>query len=280
MSLVKKILQSEEKVIAEFTDLRYQGDGYNGTITNLRTVFVKQEKESFIEIDQKSLIDIALEKEWYVDLKYLISISFCLAFVFLFAGVITYFPLSFTPANIDFLKACLIPGLIFLGLGLGAAVVYFMRTKASAILTTFKENFQIFSYLDTVIEFISILKDVKAGKVELKEPKGSLFFSKYPLFISKILMGASAVLFCMIYAFSSFESIRDLFYIPFLLLLIGFISGVLGYRASEVKSRQFKWGILLMFIGMNTLLVLFHFEAFAFPALIPLVLGAGLYFDC
>ena len=280
MSLLKNILQSEEKVIAEFTGLTYLGEEYNSAITNLRTVLVKEGKERVIEIDHKSLIDITLEKEWYVDLKYLIPISFCLAFVFSFAGVITYFPLSFTPANIDFLRACLVPGIIFLGIGVGAGVFYYTRVKFSAILTTLKENYQVFSSLDTLSKFIRIIKDAKAGKIESLESEGPLYFSKYPLLISKILMGVSTVLFNMVYWFDIIPSIKNLFYIPFLLLLIGFTSGLVGYKQSEVKSRQFKWGILLMFIGMNVLWFLFYTEAFAFPGLIPIVIGAVLYLEC
>lgn len=279
MANLKEILQPEESVIDQFPRMEYQGREYNCAITTLRTLLYKEEEQGFNEIRHKSISFIALEKEWYIDLIIFIPISFCLAFIFLFVSLITYFPLSFTPANVEFLRAFLYPGIVFIGSGIGALYFYLTRIKFSVILSVEKEDFQLFSKPEVVLRCIRSIKQVQAGKIPLVSEAG-FEFPSYLIVISKILIGVSTVFFIIVEWFGANPSIRALFYIPFLVLLIGLLVSWMGYKENRVKVLRFKLGLLLLFIGMNFMWFLFYINVFPLPGLIVLILGAGLFIEC
>ncbi|MHA1264600.1 MAG: PH domain-containing protein [Candidatus Helarchaeota archaeon] len=285
MEIVKKSLHPNEKILEQFSQITYMGRKFNCTLTNFRILLsqkdiLKDAPQKSIEIQYDAINNFSLEKEWYVDLIYLIPISFSLAFVFLFASLITYFPLNFTPANIDLLRACLYPGIIFAAIGIGAVIYYFKRVKFSIILTESMKTHEIFSKYAILLKLINIIQNVKSGKKNFQEPTPPLEFSKYQIPISKVIIGISTAFFIIIEWFYIYPNIRDMFYIPFLLLIIGFLIGVMGYNKKNLNPVQFKLGFFLLFIGMNVMWFFLYINTLPLSGLIIIIIGAILYIRC
>ena len=135
MEIFRKNLLPGEKITGEIFEVTYQQKRYSCVVTDKRVLLqadiYNDEEHEIIDIQHEFIMNISLEKGWYIDLIYLIPISFSLAFVCLFSSLITYFPLSFTPANIDLLRFLLYPGIIFVVIGIGAVFFYFKYVKFS-----------------------------------------------------------------------------------------------------------------------------------------------------
>ncbi len=275
---LKDILKTNEKIIEQFSRIEYQNQVNQCVVTNFRTILYKSEKNEYIVIDHSSVNNINLEKAWYIDLVYLIPISLCLSFICLFISLITYFPLSFTPANIDLLRFFLYPGILFMALGIGALYIYRTRVKFSIILSVSKKTFQLFSDYQNLLTITEIIKDIKSGKKEMVKPQNPLEYSKYQMLFSKIVIGIATIFFILVGWFGPL--FQGLFYIPFLLLIVGFLIALSSYNKIKIKPIRFKLGFLLMFIGMNFTWFLIYIDILPSPGLITLIIGVGLFFYC
>lgn len=294
MTKLKDVLQSEEQIIQNFTGIKYCAKEYNCTVTNLRTLLYRNGEDTIITIDHKGINSISLEKEWYIDIFYLIPISFSLAFICLTLGLFTYFPLNFTPANIVLLRAFLYPGIAFLVIGIIASYVYITYIHFSALLVESTKLVQLFSNRATILEFIRILKHAQTGAAEALNLKKPLEFTRHQIIISKIFVGISAIACVIIvwvgYIFQELlyslslewlvTILRDLLYIPFLLLTIGFIIGVLAFNENKVKVIRFKLGFLLAYIGIIFIGAFIYFDILTTPPLVIFLLGVGLFLYC
>ncbi|MHA1278267.1 MAG: hypothetical protein ACTSQI_12515 [Candidatus Helarchaeota archaeon] len=272
MTLLKMTLQPDELVIAEFSKIKLHELEYRCVITNSRTILSSDKTAQKVEIEHKNIDHITFEKEWYIDLLYLIPISFCLAFISLFLGLFTYFPLSFTPANPALLRDFLYLGIVFTAIGIGAVYYYCTHVKFAVNIMLSKNQYDLESDYNSLFKFTRILKDIQSGKLSEGKSEPPLKFSNNQQLVSKIIILISTIFSVLIGWF--WHYFQEFLYIPFLILCIGFIIGVLGYDEREVNPIMFKLGYLFLFMGITVIAYMFYIDFLPIPGLITLLLGS------
>ena len=285
MPTLQDSLESEENVIEQFVGIKYQHESYNCAVTNLKVLLYREEKQQSITLEYKSIETISFEKEWYIDLFYFSLFSFALAFVFIFVSLIIYLPLSlpapqvWPPADAEFLSAFLYPGIVLAISGGVAVLVYFIIAKFSLLISGPKGDFRLFSNSDSLLKLNLIIKNMKSGRTQPLKQEESFEFPDFMRIISNIIIGISVFLTVLIGWLRTSVILRNLFYIPFFLLLIGFLMALLSYNEKKIKKNYFKLGILLIFLGLNCTWFQIHISTLPVIGFAILVVGALLFFD-
>jgi len=294
---LQEILAPEENVIDQFVGIRYQDESYNVAITNLNVVLYREKEQESIKINYDSIEFISFQKEWYIDLVYFAIISFCLGFICLFVSLIVNLPLNlpppqvWPPSNSDLLRSFFYPGIAFAMLGISAVILYFIRVKFSLLISGPKGNFELFSNHEMLLKLNGIIKNIKLGNKESLKQEKILRFPDYLRTISNLIIGISILFLAIITWVLNSPTLLSLFYIPFFLLIIGFIMALLSYNEEKVKKNYFKLGILLIFLGMNFIWIQIYYQIWflviiiSVPIYIPIIgllillIGAILFFD-
>jgi hypothetical protein len=108
---------------------------------------------------------------------------------------------------------------------------------------------------------------------------------------SKIVVIISAIIFWVIGLNSQLSNFRDFFYIPFLLLFLGFFLGLISYNGSRDDRGKFAMGIIGLVFAYNFLwnmiywyiaplsgpIEMGYFIIMVLPPLFALTLGTVVY---
>ena len=282
---LQNTLESGENVIEQFSGIKFHDESYNCVVTNLKVHLYKEGKQESIKLNYNSMETITFQKEWYIDLIYLVYFSFALAFVFLFVSLIIYLPLNLTPpqvwppANLGFLSFFLYPGIGFVILGIGGIVVYYKMIKFSLLISGSEGDFQLFSNHEKLLKLNLIIKNMKIGRNQPLKQEGTFEFPFYLSIMSRIVIGISVFLFVLIGWLANVPPFNNIFYIPFLLLLIGFIIALMSYDEKKIKKSYFKLGFLLIFLGSNCIWFQIYISTIPIIGFAITVVGSVLFFE-
>lgn len=285
MAIMQDNLVSKENVIEQLVGIKYQDENFNCIVTNSKVILFRGEEQENIEIDYDSIDSISFEKEWYIDLIYVILFSFALAFFCLFSSLIINLPLNlpppqvWPPADSELLRALLYPGIVFTILGIGTSIVYFKRIKFSLLISGPNGDFRLFSNHEMLFKLNQIIKNMKSGREQPLKQDEIFGFPNFLRVASNIAIGASIFLLAIIGWEANVPSFRNLFFIPFLLLIIGFIMALMSYNEKKIKKNYFKGGILLIFLGLNCIWFQIYMSTIPVIGFAVLFVGAILFFD-
>ncbi len=285
MMPLQDTLESGENVIEQFVEIKFHDEIYNCVVTNLKVHLYKEGKQESIKLKYNSMETITFQKEWYIDLIYLVYFSFALAFVFLFVSLIIYLPLNlpppqvWPPADSAFLSFFLYPGIGLAIVGLGAVWMYFKIVKFSLLISGPEGELQLFSNYERLLKLNLIINKMKIGRNQPLKQERIFEVPGYIRGLSNIIIGISIFLFVLIGWLADDPAFRNSFYIPFLLLLIGFIMALLSYNERKIKKNYFKLGVLLIFLGCNCIWFQIYINTIPVIGFVIIVVGAILFFD-
>ena len=92
--------------------------------------------------------------------------------------------------------------------------------------------------------------------------------------ISKVVIGLDTVLFWIVAAYVYLKPFRDLFYIPILLMLLGFLVAGISYDEKKDRQNSLTGGIILLLAGVGYLWYEIAFVLITIPGPIIITIGA------
>ena len=96
--------------------------------------------------------------------------------------------------------------------------------------------------------------------------------------ISKLVIGFDTVLFWIVAAYVFLKPFRDLFYIPVLLMMLGFLVAGVSYEETRDRQGSLTGGIIVLLSGVGYLWYEIAYIQITIPGAVIITIGAIVFF--